>query len=652
MVGGIGSCGRELCCTTFLPKFAPVSIKMAKHQNLAMAPTKVSGQCGRLKCCLVYEDATYVEAAAALPKIGKRVATPDGVGRVGDLDVLRGRVRVYFDGQPPKTFTADELQPAPPLPTLPAAPPRPERSGSCPASTSRRPIYYVNALPHLGTFYTTVVADALARYHRARAPARIPPDVFFLTGLDEHGQKIERIARERGLDPQAYCDEIAEQFQETWRASASPTTTSSARRSRGHQQAAAEMWGRLAARKGPDGLPDIYEAEYDGMYCVGCEETKTEDDVILDGERKLCRIHLTPVERVKEKNYFFRLSKYADRLLAWYDTRPPMQPGVAPQRGALVRQRRPARHLGLADDGQVGASPSRAIRRTPSTSGSTRSRTTSRCWAGRTRWRAARARARSGPASHHLIAKDILRFHAVYWPAMLMSAGPAAARTRDLLPRLPDREGPEDLQVDARHARRPQGHRRRAGRRSAALLRPARVHLRRRRRLHLRGAVPAPPVGSGQRPRQPAQPHAVDGAPLRRRRALAARADVRTSAASELLAATQTAWESFDPSGALEATWRLVRALNEKIDERSPGCCTRAESRLDCSTCSPAAARRCAGPRSWWRPRCRMRPAEILRQLGRRATKEAGRRRSVGRAARSPSRSRSSRASSRSGRPR
>ena len=74
MVGGIGSCGRELCCTTFLPKFAPVSIKMAKHQNLAMAPTKVSGQCGRLKCCLVYEDATYVEAAAALPKIGKRVA--------------------------------------------------------------------------------------------------------------------------------------------------------------------------------------------------------------------------------------------------------------------------------------------------------------------------------------------------------------------------------------------------------------------------------------------------------------------------------------------------------------------------------------------------------------------------------------------------
>jgi cell fate regulator YaaT (PSP1 superfamily) len=110
IVGGIGSCGRELCCSTFLPKFAPVSIKMAKHQNLAMSPTKVSGQCGRLKCCLVYEDAAYVEAAAALPKPGRRVGTPDGFGRVGDVDVLRGRVRVYFDDKPPKVFAADDLQ--------------------------------------------------------------------------------------------------------------------------------------------------------------------------------------------------------------------------------------------------------------------------------------------------------------------------------------------------------------------------------------------------------------------------------------------------------------------------------------------------------------------------------------------------------------
>jgi cell fate regulator YaaT (PSP1 superfamily) len=126
IVGGIGSCGRELCCSTFLPKFAPVSIKMAKHQNLAMSPTRVSGQCGRLKCCLVYEDAAYVEAAATLPKAGRRVGTPDGVGRVGDVDVLRARVRVYFEDKPPKVFPASELSE-----TLAPAPTRPgERTES------------------------------------------------------------------------------------------------------------------------------------------------------------------------------------------------------------------------------------------------------------------------------------------------------------------------------------------------------------------------------------------------------------------------------------------------------------------------------------------------------------------------------------------
>ena len=126
MVGGIGSCGRELCCSTFLPKFAPVSIKMAKNQNLALNPTKVSGQCGRLKCCLVYEDANYVEAAKLLPRAGKRVTTPEGVGRVGDVDVLRERVRVYFEDQPPRVFPAAEvslLNPPPGEPNARAAAP-------------------------------------------------------------------------------------------------------------------------------------------------------------------------------------------------------------------------------------------------------------------------------------------------------------------------------------------------------------------------------------------------------------------------------------------------------------------------------------------------------------------------------------------------
>jgi cell fate regulator YaaT (PSP1 superfamily) len=128
MVGGIGSCGRELCCTTFLSSFAPVSIKMAKNQNIALNPTKVSGQCGRLKCCLVYEEAQYVEAGKKLPKLGKRVETPEGLGRVEDLDILAGKIRVSFPDKPPMIFGAGDVRPAAP----PAGPGRPEapRRGS------------------------------------------------------------------------------------------------------------------------------------------------------------------------------------------------------------------------------------------------------------------------------------------------------------------------------------------------------------------------------------------------------------------------------------------------------------------------------------------------------------------------------------------
>jgi len=111
MTGGIGSCGRELCCSTYLTRFAPISIKMAKHQRLVLNPTKIAGQCSRLKCCLVYEDELYVEMSKGLPRPGKRVETPEGVGRVDDIDVLGGRVRVSFFERPPMTFSVSELRP-------------------------------------------------------------------------------------------------------------------------------------------------------------------------------------------------------------------------------------------------------------------------------------------------------------------------------------------------------------------------------------------------------------------------------------------------------------------------------------------------------------------------------------------------------------
>ena len=110
-IGGIGSCGLTLCCTTWLPDFVPVSIKMAKDQGLVLSPTKVSGQCGRLKCCLVYEQAGYAELRKGLPKLGKRVIAARGEGRVVEVDVLRQRVRVSYGPGETEMLPASEVRP-------------------------------------------------------------------------------------------------------------------------------------------------------------------------------------------------------------------------------------------------------------------------------------------------------------------------------------------------------------------------------------------------------------------------------------------------------------------------------------------------------------------------------------------------------------
>lgn len=124
MIGGIGSCGQELCCTTWLPEMVPVSIKMAKDQGLVLNPTKVSGQCGRLKCCLVYEQATYAEMRKGLPKLGKRVITPHGEGRVVEVDVLRQRIRVATGPGEFHVLAAGEVTPM--FPSQQRAPSEPE----------------------------------------------------------------------------------------------------------------------------------------------------------------------------------------------------------------------------------------------------------------------------------------------------------------------------------------------------------------------------------------------------------------------------------------------------------------------------------------------------------------------------------------------
>lgn len=111
-VGGVGPCGLQLCCNTFLSEFAPVSIRHAKDQGLALNPQRVSGVCGRLMCCLVYEDAFYRQQRSLFPKQGKRVLTPKGEGRVRDVDVLARAVRVVFPDERCETFDVEALRPA------------------------------------------------------------------------------------------------------------------------------------------------------------------------------------------------------------------------------------------------------------------------------------------------------------------------------------------------------------------------------------------------------------------------------------------------------------------------------------------------------------------------------------------------------------
>src|SRR5258706_6698024 len=160
------------------------------------------------------------------------------------------------------------------------------------------PIYYVNDVPHVGHAYTTIAADTLARYHRARG--RGP--VRFLTGTDEHGQKIDEAAKARGVTPLEHADSVVTRFLDTWKHLGISNDDYIRTTEERHKQVVQEVWRRMEA------AGDIYLGDYEGLYCVGCEAFYTEGQLEQPGN--ICPDHKKPVSMVKETSYFLRLSKY------------------------------------------------------------------------------------------------------------------------------------------------------------------------------------------------------------------------------------------------------------------------------------------------------------------------------------------------------
>ena len=170
------------------------------------------------------------------------------------------------------------------------------------------PIYYVNDAPHVGHAYATVNADALARWHR-----QVGDDVFFLTGTDEHGDKVARAAAENGMDPQDWTDRTSVRFTDAWRgldiSNDDFIRTSEPR----HRVAVQKFLQRIY----DNGFIEL--GTYAGWYCVGCEAYKDESELLAGN---VCPDHLKPVEWLEEDNYFFKLSAFQDRLLDWYEAQP------------------------------------------------------------------------------------------------------------------------------------------------------------------------------------------------------------------------------------------------------------------------------------------------------------------------------------------
>ena len=272
------------------------------------------------------------------------------------------------------------------------------------------PIYYVNDAPHIGHAYTTVAGDFLTRWHRQKGE-----DVWYLTGTDEHGQKVMRTAEANNTPPQQWCDRLVEEaWKPVWK----------------HLEIANDDFIRTTeprhmerVQKFLQGLMEagfIYEGKYEGPYCVGCEEFKLPGDL----DEGKCKIHSKPVEMVSETNWFFKLSAFVQPLLNHYQKNPDACEPASARNEVIAFLEGGVSDLSISrstfnwgipvpwDTKQVVYVWFDALLNYATAVGLTDSPESESGKFFNKTW----------PADVHLVGKDILRFHAVIWPAMLMAA--------------------------------------------------------------------------------------------------------------------------------------------------------------------------------------------------------------------------------------
>jgi methionyl-tRNA synthetase len=263
------------------------------------------------------------------------------------------------------------------------------------------PVYYPNDIPHIGHAYTTLVADILSRWNKLMGK-----EVFFLTGTDEHGKKIADVAKVSGKSPKEFIDELIPKFKEAWEKLNINYDFFIRTTDKKHEKIVQEVL-QTVYDKG-----DIYLGEYEGLYCTGCEAYYTEKDLVGG----CCPIHKKRIEVLNEKSYFFRLSKYQNKLLKLYKEHPEF---ISPayRRNEIVNRVKE----GLKDLSISRTSFDWGIRLPFDKKHITY------VWfdALLNYYSATKVKGKEKfwPADVHLIGKDIIWFHTVYWPAMLMSAG-------------------------------------------------------------------------------------------------------------------------------------------------------------------------------------------------------------------------------------